>query len=60
MRDVTTYMSGTADVAFRMRRERRPELYSAIISPVEDSFSVPAKEEQLAILDSIRAGRCHG
>ena len=54
-----TYMSGTADVAFRMRRERRPELYSTIVTPVQESFSVPTKAQQLAILDSIRAGRCH-
>ena len=51
-------MSGTDDVSLRLRRERRPELYSAICSPNTDRFVPPSAERQMEILEEIKAGRC--
>ncbi len=52
------HMSGTDDVTLRTRRERMPELYSAICSPNADRFAPPSHERQLEILEGIKAGRC--
>ena len=53
---INSVMSGgIADVAERMRRERRPELYAVIAEP-SDQPAFPNQTERLRILEGIRAG----
>lgn len=53
-----TRMSGISDVGVRMSRERRPELYGIICEPLKNRFAAPPIEEQKAIMEQIKDGRC--
>jgi predicted amidohydrolase len=55
-----TNMSGIADVTDRLRRERRPELYSSVAGhEYKERLKIPDREEKLKILQAIRKGECH-
>lgn len=53
-----TNMSGIAEVRKRHLMERRPELYTTICSPIKEKFTMPEKEQQLLIIEKIKAGKC--
>lgn len=50
--------SGIADVAERLRRERRPDLYGTLTEPLKDRFTGLSREEQLVVMDKIKKGEC--
>jgi predicted amidohydrolase len=61
---INTHMSGTNDVAERMRRERRTELFMAEYNAlkdklIEEQFKAPGTEKKLKILEAMRKWECH-
>ena len=52
-------MSGIADIKIRNEKERKPELYKVICSPVREKDKMLSKEAQIEIMNRIKHGQCH-
>lgn len=54
-----TQITGIEEVTTRLRKERRPELYSVISEAAGDGVRIPDYKEKLEILARIKSGKCH-
>jgi predicted amidohydrolase len=53
-----TQTSGIAGMRERNLRERRPELYSALVETTHDRLGIPGREEQAKIIEKIKKREC--
>ncbi len=54
-----TRITGMSEVTARLSRERRPELYNAIVEPGREKLRLPDHDGKLQIFREIKSGECH-